>query len=59
NPPAIRTNRIASQDYELNGMMIEKGQMVVVPIWALHYDPVIYPNPEIFDPERFNEENKR
>ncbi|CAF1067416.1 unnamed protein product [Brachionus calyciflorus] len=58
-PPAIRTNRIASQDYEFNGMMIEKGQMVVVPIWALHYDPVIYPNPEIFDPERFNEENKR
>lgn len=39
--------------------MIEKGVSVIVPIWGLHHDPKYFPNPDEFDPERFNEENKQ
>lgn len=58
-PAAIRLDRLASEDFDYEGMKIKKGQMVVVPLWALHYNPDIYPEPDRFDPERFSEENKR
>nr|QVK45579.1 cytochrome P450 [Brachionus paranguensis] len=58
-PAAVRLDRVAGEDFEYEGMKIEKGQMVVVPLWALHYDPNLYPEPEKFDPERFNEKNKQ
>ena len=41
------------------GLKINKGQIITIPIYALHHDPDIYPNPDEFDPERFNEENRK
>nr|UOU03277.1 cytochrome P450 3044A1/2 [Brachionus rubens] len=58
-PPAMRLDRIASDDYEYNGMKIEKGMIWSVPIWALHHDPEIYPEPNVFRPERFDENEKK
>jgi cytochrome P450 len=58
-PPGTRLDRVASNDYEYNGLKIEKGQVIMVPIFALHHDPDVYPNPDVFDPERFNEENRK
>lgn len=53
-------NRHCDEDYlvEETGLIIEKGVSVVVPIWGLHHDPKYFPNPDEFDPERFNDENK-
>lgn len=36
--------------------MIEKGTTVGISIYAIHWDPEIYPHPEKFDPSRFSPE---
>ncbi|KAG5895432.1 hypothetical protein JTB14_037591 [Gonioctena quinquepunctata] len=37
---------------------IEKGVYVIFPSFAIQRDPTNFPNPDRFDPERFNNENK-
>lgn len=36
------------------GLTVKRGQRVLIPTLALHYDPKYYPNPDKFDPERFS-----
>lgn len=36
---------------------MEKDVLAVIPIYAIHRDERYYPNPEVFDPERFSPEN--
>ncbi|CAH2069113.1 unnamed protein product, partial [Iphiclides podalirius] len=36
---------------------MEKDVIAVIPIYAIHRDERYYPNPEVFDPERFSPEN--
>ncbi|XP_011865160.1 PREDICTED: probable cytochrome P450 6a13 [Vollenhovia emeryi] len=50
--------RQAMSNYTFNGtkVSIPKGQRVWIPIYAIQRDPDFYPKPDIFDPERFNEE---
>lgn len=44
-------------DYKDQQLHIERGDVVTLPIHALHMDPQYYPNPEEFDPERFSAVN--
>ncbi len=58
-PPVFNIIRECTKDWKLPGtnILIEKGVSVVVPAFALQRDPKYYPNPEQFQPERFNAEN--
>lgn len=51
--------RISDINYIVPGtnLLIEKGDAVMIPAFAIHYDPDIYPNPNEFDPGRFTSEN--
>uniref|UniRef100_A0A3Q0SJV4 unspecific monooxygenase n=1 Tax=Amphilophus citrinellus TaxID=61819 RepID=A0A3Q0SJV4_AMPCI len=57
-PIATRLERVAKASVEINGFVIPKDIVVMVPIWPLHRDPEIWPEPEKFKPERFSKENK-
>ena len=58
-PAAKRVDRVCNQDYEFEGIKLKKGQIWIACINALHHDEDLYPNPEKFDPERFNDVNKK
>ncbi|CAH1369189.1 unnamed protein product [Tenebrio molitor] len=39
-------------------VVIERGTPVFISVLGLHYDPQYFPNPEVFDPERFSKNNE-
>ncbi|PHT39247.1 hypothetical protein CQW23_22821 [Capsicum baccatum] len=47
--------RESREECEINGYIIPEGTMALVNFWAISRDPNYWKNPEIFDPERFNE----
>lgn len=52
-PSSAMFSRRALRDVALEGRMIAKGALVMVPIWNLHHDGRWFPQPETFLPERF------
>ncbi|XP_030585388.1 cytochrome P450 3A30-like [Archocentrus centrarchus] len=57
-PIASRLERVAKASVEINGFVIPKDMVVMIPTWPVHRDPEIWPEPEKFKPERFSKENK-
>uniref|UniRef100_A0A4W5RN90 Cytochrome P450, family 3, subfamily A, polypeptide 65 n=1 Tax=Hucho hucho TaxID=62062 RepID=A0A4W5RN90_9TELE len=57
-PIMLRLERVAKKTVEINGIVIPKDCVVLVPTWALHRDLEIWSDPEEFKPERFSKENK-
>ncbi|XP_029674247.1 cytochrome P450 6k1-like, partial [Formica exsecta] len=60
-PPAEYLHRITSETYNVpnSNLVIEEGTPVFISVRGLHYEPKYFLDPDKFDPERFNEENKR
>ncbi|PIL23523.1 cytochrome P450 [Ganoderma sinense ZZ0214-1] len=50
-PLAIPHATTHGQEY--NGLRIPAGSVLLANVWAMAHDPVAYPNPDSFSPERF------
>ena len=49
----FRFDRVCVADTEVKGTKVPKGMIVIIPVHALSNDPDVWPNPEVFDPERY------
>ncbi|OQV14013.1 Cytochrome P450 3A9 [Hypsibius exemplaris] len=58
-PPVSRTERECNEDWEYKGLKIAKGTVISIPIYAIQRDEEFWPNPDVYDPERFSYENKQ
>uniref|UniRef100_A0A1B6JSY8 Cytochrome P450 n=1 Tax=Homalodisca liturata TaxID=320908 RepID=A0A1B6JSY8_9HEMI len=59
-PIATSLMRECTQTYQeqQSSLVIEKDTKVLIPVFALHHDPLYFPDPDKFIPERFSPENK-
>uniref|UniRef100_A0A336MAD0 CSON014287 protein n=1 Tax=Culicoides sonorensis TaxID=179676 RepID=A0A336MAD0_CULSO len=55
-PPVPHLIREVTQDYPVEhyNCVLKKGTLLHVPVYAIQHDPEYYPNPEEFNPDRFN-----
>lgn len=55
---SVRPYTIEPEDPTETPVFLEKHSQVICPVFAIHRDSKYYPNPDKFDPERFNDENR-
>jgi cytochrome P450 len=55
-PPAWTTGREALEELQLRGVRIPKGSQLLMSEWVVHRDPRWFPDPEAFDPDRWEPE---
>ena len=53
-PPAWAIAREAAESFDLAGYRIPKGANILMSQWIVHRDPRFFPNPEVFDPDRWS-----
>lgn len=51
--------RRCCENYKIpnTNVVIDKGTIVAIPLFALHYDEEYFPDPNKFDPDRFSKDN--
>lgn len=59
-PVVPNLSRYSIHEYKLpnSNVTIPKNLQIFIPVYAIHHDPEIYPNPEQFEPDRFLPEEK-
>ncbi|EDS31724.1 cytochrome P450 6B7 [Culex quinquefasciatus] len=65
--PVFALSKVCVKEYELppqygtgnKRVRIAPGTVAIIPVYGIHLDPEIYPDPYKFNPDRFLEENKK
>ncbi|XP_050364022.1 LOW QUALITY PROTEIN: nicotine N-demethylase CYP82E4-like [Argentina anserina] len=52
-PVPLSVPHVAMEDCEVSGFQIPKGTHLFVNLWKVHRNPSVWPDPEVFSPERF------
>lgn len=58
-PPAPFLIRECGKDYQIpnSALVIEEGTPLIISTFGLHRDPEYFSDPQVFDPDRFSDEN--
>ncbi|XP_075051493.1 ultra-long-chain fatty acid omega-hydroxylase-like isoform X1 [Mixophyes fleayi] len=58
HPPVTAVARRCTADITLHdGKVIPKGNTCLISIYGTHHNPAVWPNPEVYDPYRFDPDN--
>uniref|UniRef100_A0A8D0VIY1 Docosahexaenoic acid omega-hydroxylase CYP4F3-like n=1 Tax=Sus scrofa TaxID=9823 RepID=A0A8D0VIY1_PIG len=58
HPPVPGISRCCAQDVVLpDGRVIPKGNICVISIFGIHHNPSVWPDPEVYNPFRFDPES--
>nr|XP_054106471.1 cytochrome P450 4F3 isoform X4 [Callithrix jacchus] len=58
HPPVPAVSRCCTQDIALpDGRVIPKGVICLISVFGTHHNPAVWPDPEVYDPFRFDPEN--
>ncbi len=58
-PPAWVITRMAAEQVEIGGYVVPAGSNIIVSPWVTHRDARFFPQPDLFDPERWSAERER
>ena len=53
-PPVTFTARYCNKTTTVGDLTIPVGAQVAIPIWQIHHDPQYWPQPDKFDPDRYD-----
>uniref|UniRef100_A0A2K6S196 Cytochrome P450 family 4 subfamily F member 3 n=1 Tax=Saimiri boliviensis boliviensis TaxID=39432 RepID=A0A2K6S196_SAIBB len=60
HPPVPAVSRCCTQDIALpDGRVIPKGVICLISVLGTHHNPTVWPDPEVYDPFRFDPENSK
>lgn len=59
HPSVPLIGRQTLEPMQIEGVDVPVGTDLSIPIYAMHHNPDVFPDPERFDPERFTDEGQK
>ncbi|XP_067400701.1 cytochrome P450 4F4-like [Emydura macquarii macquarii] len=60
HPPVTAVSRRCTEDVSMpDGRVLPKGNTCLISIYGTHHNPAVWPEPEIYDPHRFDPESSK